>query len=286
MQCWQEFSERQGGVLVIGHGTRKQRGTEQLNLLTESIALLLPEVPVAGCFLELADPMIDEGVLELYSRGCRQIVPIPVLLFRAGHAVVDIPTALRTACKSLPVRIRRSSAPLELSQAVRELSSLRFNQALHRSDPSRHGKIGLVMVGRGSSYRTAIEKMRRLANLRARASNVDWSEVCFFTGSPPSIEETMESAVQAGCTTIVIQPHLLFEGLLMDELREIHRQLREKYVAIDWHLAECLGTESPTPDNPRGLPHNLAKSFVQLATEALTSSFPRTLGKRLAALVQ
>ena len=49
---------------------------------------------VAGGFLELSAPPMTDAVGELYDRGHRHLVAVPLVLVGAGHAKGDVPAAL------------------------------------------------------------------------------------------------------------------------------------------------------------------------------------------------
>jgi sirohydrochlorin cobaltochelatase len=255
---WQTFATDKGGVLVVGHGTRKKSGTEQLLRLVDQIRQRLPGLPVEGCFLELAFPSIGEGLVQLLDRGCRQFVSVPILLFSAGHARKDIPDEVRPAAKLIGLQQRGQSSPLELTDEVIRLSQRRYESALHDVPSADQASVGLAMVGRGSSYRTAIAKMHRLTAIRASQSQPEWHATGFFAAAKPTVRELFERAAATDCRTIVIQPHLLFDGLLMDELRGLHSEFSEEIPTKRWILADCLGADEL-----------LADTYVQLARKTL-----------------
>ena len=90
------------GLLIVGHGTRSERGLAEFREAVELVARGSPGVPVAGCFLELARPSIKEGMARLVADGCQRIVVLPLLLFAAGHAKQDIPAAVQAAARDYP----------------------------------------------------------------------------------------------------------------------------------------------------------------------------------------
>ena len=56
-------------LLVIGHGTKSERGCEQFGQLVERVQLRVPYADVAGGFLELAPPPIQDAVHRLVEVG-------------------------------------------------------------------------------------------------------------------------------------------------------------------------------------------------------------------------
>ena len=82
-RCWAAGR----GLLVVGHGTTDEVGAAETRQVTDLVAGLLPGVPVELGFLELVSPTIHDAVARLASRGCREVMAAPLLLFTAGHAL-------------------------------------------------------------------------------------------------------------------------------------------------------------------------------------------------------
>ncbi|AMV34389.1 Sirohydrochlorin cobaltochelatase [Pirellula sp. SH-Sr6A] len=294
---------RNAGVLVVGHGTRKLAGQEQLLLLSDQIASLLPGTPVEACFLELAEPDIEQGLCKLREQGCEAVVVVPVLLFTAAHAKSDIPDAVAASAEGLGLRVLAQTASLEVHPAVLALSKLRFDEILGLpggvhcpsggcaagelpnarcdSAPDRPGdcplaqwlgvrrsgegggggdSVALAMVGRGTSDRDALEKMRLFTELRCKESLVAWSETGFFAGGKPDIDDLLERASRSGCDTVIVQPHLLFEGELIDQLRQRIRERRAAGSGITWWITRTLGADPA-----------LARVFLELLKDATSA---------------
>ncbi len=290
------------GVLVVGHGTRKQEGQKQLLHLTEQISELLPGARVEPSFLELAEPDIASGLSRLYARGCESVFVIPVLLFSAAHAKSDIPDAVADAATELGLRVLGQTASLEVHPSVLALSRIRFDEVLQipdgrncppggcasgqppnarcdsmdkgnircpladwiRENRGRTNRVALAMVGRGTSDREALDKMRLLTRLRTEDSQVAWSETGFFAGGKPDVDELLDQAAESGCDTVIVQPHLLFEGELVDQLRAKVRARRESKPSPSWWITRSLGADPA-----------LARVFLQLLSEATAPHLPR-----------
>lgn len=289
------------GVLVVGHGTRKPEGQRQLLQLTEQIASLLPGASIEPSFLELAEPEIATGLSRLQKRGCEAIVVIPVLLFTAAHAKSDIPDAVAEAATKYGLSVLGQTSSLEVHPSVLSLSRIRFNEVVEmpegkncpeggcaageppaaRCDSMDNRSVGcpladwmkenrgsthriaLAMVGRGTSDREALDKMRLLTRLRTESTPVAWSETGFFAGGMPDVDEMLDQAAESGCEIVVVQPHLLFEGELMDQLRAKVRDRRRSNPAQSWWITRSLGADPA-----------LAQVFLQLLSEATAPHQP------------
>jgi sirohydrochlorin cobaltochelatase len=276
-RLWQTFcSSLEGGLLLVGHGTRLPSGNAQLRELAAKMRQLLPGVPLVDCFLELSDPDIPAAISQMREMGLRSVLCVPVLLFSAGHARRDIPEAVQKSVRQQRMRLVGQSAPLGLNRAALQLSKLRFEQALElqgsvakqddrrisHSDAQRL-EIGLAMVGRGAGERSALQMMRSFTQMRTELTPVGWSETGFFVGGEPTVESLLERAAQSACRRLVVQPHLLFDGKLFQELRERVGQWQQREPGR-WLLAEPLGSD-----------HALAEALIDLAAERLQRSLRR-----------
>lgn len=233
-------SSRQG-LLLVGHGTREPLGVAQFLDLAGLLAAASPEVVLEPCFLELAEPTIAEGLGRLLARGIDELIVAPLLLFSAGHAKEDIPTAVAAALEALGRSDlpRRQTAPLECHPELLALSRLRYVEAL--GDAPRETPPTLVMIGRGSRDAGATRAMQRYAALQAEQVGAANLELGFLTVVRPNLAEVLALAASDSPPRIVVQPHLLFEGLLSAEVREAVAVARREWPQIDWRCADPLG---------------------------------------------
>ncbi len=257
------------GLLIVGHGTRDLRGQAEMLAVVERVAQRLPGIPCQACSLEFASPTIPEGVARLVEQGVRQIVAMPLLLLAAGHVKQDIPAALAVAAAQhggLPIR----QAPyLGCDSGMIELSVKRFDEALRaaadRGVARPPAETLLLMVGRGSHDPSANAEMASYAQLVFEQRKVGWLEVCFTAMTEPSLARGLEFAAATRFAQIVVQPHLLFQGDLLERVRasvsEMSRQ-REK----SWLLTDHLGVDDLLADavvritGIRSLHHSWAKN--------------------------
>jgi sirohydrochlorin cobaltochelatase len=136
---------------------------------------------------------------------------------------------------------------------------LRSKSHDHAQDHERFGRIGLAMVGRGTSDVSALEQMRQLTDLRVQRTPVAWFDTGFFAGGRPSVDELLAAASRSDCDTIIVQPHLLFEGELMDQLRHKVRALRSDFPEKSWWITRSLGADPQLADVFVGLLQELAR---------------------------
>jgi sirohydrochlorin cobaltochelatase len=269
-------------VLVVGHGTRKPSGQQQLKELVEQMRRIEPSWRMEASFLELAEPTIEQAIEGLSAQGFRRILVVPILLFTAAHAKSDIPDAVSEFAAKHGITVVGQTPSLGTAREVIALSNRRYieitSQAQERGCPEGHcgygypqacaevcpmrGKsprrVALAMVGRGTSDPEALAHMRRFTELAAEQRSLAWVSTGFFAGGVPSVDELLAQASALRPTdpisssefstnltydTVVIQPHLLFEGELMDQLRARVQRWRQEDPDREWVLARCLGAD-------------------------------------------
>lgn len=257
------------GLLLVGHGTRDPAGLAEFRQLHQRLVERAGDLPVAACFLELAEPTIIEGLKALLDQGARQIIVAPLLLFAAGHAKRDIPEGVNAALQQLKgshaaavgVRILGHLPPLACHEKLLALSQLRYSQAQpieltgEREPAAGMAKSAgslpadslpatktLVLVGRGSSDAEATSEMQRFAQLRRDQLPGVTVEVCFYALAEPRLEPTLARVANSPATQVIVQPHVLFSG----EVRGGIALLAQRYAALtadrqQWLLCDPLG---------------------------------------------
>lgn len=196
-------------------------------------------------FLELAEPDISSALKKLHQQGVCKVILVPILLFSAGHAQEDIPTAVKEVSEKIGITICFQCPALESHPEILELSAERFQQAISKSTglgitPER---IGLAMIGRGSSSSSATESMHNFTAQRQRILPLGWSTTGFVHAQRPNVLETLDLLERSNHELLVVQPHLLFEGQLMEDLRAEVQLRQSKNSDQQWLITEPLGCD-------------------------------------------
>lgn len=257
------------GYLIVGHGTRNLEGQSQLRRIFSQMTQLagadgLKGRPAELAFLELAEPNIMTAVERLFQAGVQQLVVVPVLLFSAGHAQHDIPHVVEAAAERFGISLLRNCSSLCLDPTILALSAERFQQALLKHgglgvEPAIEG-VALALIGRGSSSDDATAAMLQFAELRTRATPVRWSSVGFIHAQRPTVNEVLDALAATGLPWLVVQPHLLFEGELIEELRREVEYRQSLSASQKWIITETLGSTS--------LDQRLAAALSRLALQS------------------
>ncbi len=243
-------SSRKIGVLLVGHGTRNKAGQAEFVQLFQQVRQLLLPVVCELAFLELAEPTIEQGIQSLAKQGVQDLITVPAILFTAGHAQSDIPDAVQQAAQSAGLVPIGQTDALECSPEVLELAATRFRQAvcgqecLHGCSNKFCSNASWLMIGRGSSSASATEMTREFCCLRWRDTPARFAQVAFIHGQRPTVEEAMDEISNQECSIVVIQPHLLFSGLLMDQLTEQVAKRQSENPHQKWVITGSLGADS------------------------------------------
>lgn len=226
------------GVLIVGHGTRNERGAAEYRRAVDDLAESL-STPVEAAFIELLEPSIDKGLQRLVERGAAQIAVVPLLLFAAGHAERDIPAAVDEFRRRFPWVTVQLAGTIDCAPEVLEWSRQRYDAAcMGRIVPQEST---LVLIARGNSRPTAQAEFRRFAELR-RSQSACRHGICGFVAiAEPTLSAALNEAAQADTQQIIVQPHVLFTGEVLEQIRAAFELYRARYPAKTWVLAEHLG---------------------------------------------
>jgi sirohydrochlorin cobaltochelatase len=242
-------------VLLVGHGTRSELGRRQCRVLADEIAAGLDKRLFAAelAYLEMAAPTIEQAVSRLMEQQIGRLVVVPLLLFAAGHAKEDIPASVRNVLAAagaagLPVV---QTEPLGLQEPVIELDANRFREAADAQTAA--SETCLLLVGRGSRDAQAIADMRQLGEMLHQRLGIGQTQVGFLAMAQPSAHDIIHAAKNSNYRQIVVQPHLLFYGELLDRLQTSVESAAASAPEQTWRMSRVLGEET----------HSLAQILLQ-----------------------
>lgn len=107
-------------LLIIAHGSRRAASNDEVRALADRIRAQ-PDCgydQVETAFLELAEPLIPEGLARLADRGATEIVAFPYFLAAGTHVASDIPEAIAGFVQARPDVTVRLAAHLGASPAL------------------------------------------------------------------------------------------------------------------------------------------------------------------------
>jgi sirohydrochlorin cobaltochelatase len=121
------------GLLVVGHGSRRDAANETLLALAHAVAERHPEYVVEPAFLELSRPTIADGWAALVAAGCARVVVHPYFLYPGNHTTHDIPAALAAAAAAHGALPWVLTEPLNLDPRIVDVVADRVATALEGS---------------------------------------------------------------------------------------------------------------------------------------------------------
>jgi sirohydrochlorin ferrochelatase len=241
-------------VRLVVHGTHDRDGQAEARRAAAIVAERLAPRPVELGFIEFAEPSVNQAVGQLVRRGVRRLTVAPLMLFAAAHVKRDIPRLVAqgiadSGLADAGVAVRYGE-PLDCHPAVLEVSVARFAEQSAKyaqsgkpepTDSPAADKTLLLLVGRGSSDPEAIGRFEEFARQWQKMTPEVDLRVCYLAAARPSFEEAITTAGGGPERRVVVQPHLLFHGRLMDRLKEQVAQCQAKDPAREWVLCRHLG---------------------------------------------
>lgn len=98
-------------LLIVAHGSRRKESNDEVRQLTTKVAELDQEFDEVKCaFLELAKPLIPDGIRQAISNGASEVVVLPYFLSAGRHVTKDIPNDVEIVQKEFPA-IKITIAP-------------------------------------------------------------------------------------------------------------------------------------------------------------------------------
>ena len=153
-------TEKQSGILVVGHGSRREEANKDVREAARLIAKRGGFAWVESAFLEIVSPTIAEGFAKLVARGANHVVVHPYFLSPGRHTRGDVPLDVEAAAKRHPAVSYQITEPLAAHPLVIDASIERIRETVDPSNRedlrgsrghlrSRLGKVYLVGAGPG-----------------------------------------------------------------------------------------------------------------------------------------
>lgn len=116
------------GVLVVGHGSRREEANADVREAARRIAVRGQLELVEAAFLEIEHPNVAEGFARLVARGARGVTVHPYFLSPGRHTRGDLPVEVREAAAEHPGVTYRITEPLAAHRLVIEASIERIRE--------------------------------------------------------------------------------------------------------------------------------------------------------------
>ncbi|MFC4437220.1 MULTISPECIES: CbiX/SirB N-terminal domain-containing protein [Natrialbaceae] len=229
-------------VLLIGHGSRREKSNEQVRELAADLESRLG-VPVDAAFLELAEPSIDEAFAELATLVSRVTV-VHCSLFAASHVKNDVPLAIERGRAAYDLEID-NGAHLGIHPAILDLLDDRAAAVERELGVDRErDDVAVVVCGRGSSDPDANGDVHKLARLLYEGREFDRVEASFVGVTEPTLEDTLHGLSKHRPEAVVVLPYMLGDGVLTQRIRDWTADFDDEYPYADALAGDPLGTDS------------------------------------------
>lgn len=223
-------------VLLIGHGSRKTAGNEEIERFAESWRARNPDWRIEVCFIEHADVLMDAG-LDHAAANSKQVIAVPLILNAAGHVKMELPEAVEAARARHP-GVEFICAPhLGMGREIFDILRHRIDHSLRELAVPDPRTTGIILLGRGSSDAGANGEIARMARWVFEDMQHDLVDIAFTGITLPRLETVVQRQAKLGMTQIVIQPVYLFTGVLIERIQQQVARLRQTYP----HIAFALG---------------------------------------------
>ncbi|MBF0399478.1 MAG: sirohydrochlorin chelatase [Magnetococcales bacterium] len=227
-------------VLIVGHGSRDDDGNQEVKDFAEYWHRHHPQERLEVCFIELAEPLLAEG-LRRAARDTDRVIALPLILNAAGHVKMEIPDAIRAARAEMPAVEFLYGRHLGCEEPILKLLRRRLHSAMVMLDMPDPKNTGIILLGRGSSDMSANAEVARMARWIFETTHHDMVEYAFTGVTDPRLEGVVQRMVRLGMMQIVILPYYLFTGRLIKRITQQVARLQTQYPQIAFAQAGYLG---------------------------------------------
>lgn len=236
------------GVLLVGHGTRDELGTQEFFQLGELLAKRCGSIPVEPALLEFQSPTIPEGWRALAAQGATHVHVAPLLLFAAGHAKSDIPDMIGQCQTDSRGITSDQSRPLSRHPSIVKLASKRVREALGNIQADL-ARTAFVMVGRGSHDPCASADMRVLTKVVQTRLQLHNAWTAFYAMAQPRLPEVLDDIASEGrFDNVIVYPHLLFHGRLYQAIQKQTEEANARFPNLRFQTTGYLGANALVAD--------------------------------------
>lgn len=210
-------------LLIVGHGSRVPQAVTEFNAFAAAIAAKI-DMPVATCFLELADPDLATGLTDA-ARAVGtggDVLVLPLFLGGAAHQKNDVAAAIRWARTQFPSVNFHYGTPLAPHANLVTLTAHRVEDALIGFPAALPPeKTAVLVVGRGSSDPASNAEIARIAYLLWEKRPYLTVEYAFQAVARPKVADGLQRCLTLGARQVVVIPYLLFTGKVDEAIRTI-----------------------------------------------------------------
>ncbi|MFK5915206.1 MAG: sirohydrochlorin chelatase [Woeseiaceae bacterium] len=227
-------------VLLVGHGSRHPAGNIEIEQFANNWRQRNPEWDIEVCYIEFADVLLDAGFDNAAKKSSKVIVA-PLILNAAAHVKMEVPAHLAEARKRHPNVEFIYTPHLGASELILKILKRELRQDMAQLDMPDPKTTGVILLGRGSSDRVANGEVAKMARWLWEGYDHELIDIAFTGITFPRLENVVQRQVKLGMTQIVIQPYYLFDGTLIERIKQQHKNLSQQYPQVRFALGNYFG---------------------------------------------
>lgn len=250
-------------LLLVGHGSREPEGNAQFLALVERVNAAAGKRLIEHCFIELAQPDVSEGIDACVRQGADRVVVLPITMFAANHAKVEIPEYLDAARRRHPGVSFHYGRPFGVDPLMIRILRDRFAEVEVAHGSFDHASTAVILVGRGSSDADANSDLAKVGRIFLESEQVALVDTCYTGVTRPDLPTVMRRLARLGVERVVVLPYFLFTGVLVRRIEGWVQAMQAEFEAIPIHLGNYFGSHP-----------NLVKLILAREQEALAGTAP------------
>jgi len=227
-------------ILLVGHGSREQKGNEEIEAFASQWRQRRPDDRIDVCFIEFADVTLDAG-MDRAAQNSERVIVVPLILGAAGHVKMEIPHHITDARKRHPnvefVMAKHLGAATGVLQALQS----ELGKAMLKLDAPDARNTGVVLLGRGSSDMVANGEIAKMARWLFESTDHEMVDLAFTGITFPKVETVVQRQVACGMKQIIVLPYYLYTGVLIERIGRQLERLKQQYPSTSFGLATYIG---------------------------------------------
>jgi len=227
-------------ILLVGHGSREQRGNDEIDAFAAEWRKRRPDDRIEVCFIEFADITLDAG-LSNAAKDSKRVIVVPLILGAAGHVKMEIPHHIAHAREHHPevefIMAKHLGAGTKVLQALKS----ELAKAMLALDAPDAKNTGVVLLARGSSDKVANGEIAKMARWLFEETGHEMVDLAFTGITYPKVETVVQRQVACGMKQVVVLPYYLYTGVLIERISRQLTRLTQQYPTTSFGLAKYIG---------------------------------------------
>ncbi|MFC7058475.1 CbiX/SirB N-terminal domain-containing protein [Halovenus salina] len=230
-------------VLLVGHGSRRERSNEQVRELAAALEDRLG-LPVDAGFLELAEPSISDAIAGL-AGTVSTISVVQLSLFGASHVKTDVPVIIQEARAEHDGVTIHNGSHLGVHPAMVDVLDDRVSDVEAELGVDRGGDdVAVVVCARGSSDPDANADAHKLSRLLQEGRAFTRVETAFVGVTEPELPDALHDLSRHRPDAVVVVPYMLGDGVLTGRVRDQTAEFDAEYPYVTAGAGDPLGTDT------------------------------------------